>query len=206
MFRKSPFDPNYVQELSDDMNHDWMIKKIIIHELDVSLSKDMLYQLKSKDTKALLPKIGYYILASRIPLSDFKEKFDGKIDECKANEINVIYVDCINKKIIPKITQNYKGAADFMADYVGRRPYSVLIFDHFNETPDSEEKEAIEKLLYYSWNNPIIKVRDKEIDTSKYLVIFLAYEGTAVTPERYINAGIDWRDLVKTVKDKEQES
>jgi hypothetical protein len=190
---------DYVQKLSDDMNHDWMIKKIIIHELDVSLSKDMLCQLKSKDTKAMLPKIGYYILASHIPLSDFKEKFDEKIDECKAN---VIHVDCVNKKI----TQNYKGAVDFMADYVGRRPYSVLIFDHFNETPDSEEKEAIEKLLYYSWNNPIIKVRDKKIDTSKYLVIFLAYEGTAVTPERYIKAGIDWRDLVKAVKDKEQES
>lgn len=196
-------------------NNDFDIDRIVKTEFDKIFTNNIKCKLKEEIT---INKYGYYIPQD----VEFSKKFKNKIEE---SEIPLIVVDCASIDCIISCLRN-----------IHNQPYSVVIFDHFNEIPDGQEKVLVELLLSHLWYkfpeivgdelnakmhggktyNEIYKEIYKEnisyginnslgegVSASDYfkslLMIFLAYEGSAVNFAEYNIDEIVWRNLVPEI-------
>jgi hypothetical protein len=117
----------------EKINNDFDIDKIIKTEVDKIFTKNIQCKLKEKKTRAKFNKYGYYIPQD----IEFSKKFKNGIEEL---EIPLIVVDCTSIDCIISSLRN-----------IHNQPYSVVIFDHFNEIPDGQEKKLVELLLSHLW-------------------------------------------------------
>lgn len=91
--------------------------------------------------------------------SDFRNGLGQSLSSlCLANNINFYHLDC-------RTVSSYNTAIGYLTT-ISNQPGSIILFENFDEIPDSPEKKYVENILIRIWE------RDFILPRNNYFVLF----------------------------------